>query len=160
MPGGFVDRHLSHIHFDGNYHAVNVVDLARLWRQFPEEKLEPVLNDAVRWVVGGERAVLRWWSEVPPRRFAVVAFAEALYHLCMLRRSPDDRRYLAETMMQVEDLGLGLPPHCSEAMQRSFPAHFKSHAQARRIGACASPTSAHRAAGMAGCQSNAGGVSH
>jgi len=132
MPGGFVDRHLSHIHFDGNYHAVNVVDLARLWRQFPEEKLEPVLNDAVRWVVGGERAVLRWWSEVPPRRFAVVAFAEALYHLCMLRRSPDDRRYLAETMMQVEDLGLGLPPSLLGGNAEIIPSALQV--------ACPSPT--------------------
>jgi hypothetical protein len=110
MPGGFVDRHLSHLHFDGNYHAVNVMDLARLWRQFPDERLEAVLDDAIRWVVGNNQRVLRWWAEAPPRQFAVVVFAEALYHLCMLRTSSDDRRHLAETIMQIEDLGLGLPP--------------------------------------------------
>ena len=110
MPGGFVDRHLSHIHFDGNYHAVNVMDLARLWRQFPDERLEAVLNDAIQWVVSGDRGILRWWSEVPSRRFAVVVFAEALYHLCMLRTSADDRRYLARDDHADRRPGTGLPP--------------------------------------------------
>jgi hypothetical protein len=37
-------------------------------------------------------------------------FAESLYQLCLMRLDPAYRRYLAETILLIEDLGLGLPP--------------------------------------------------
>jgi hypothetical protein len=110
MPGGFIERHLSPLHFGQTYHAVNVMDLARLWRRFPEERRDDVLEDAIRYVVANDNRVLRWWAEAKPRQFAVVVFAEALYHLCMCKEQPAYRKHLAEAIMLIEDLGLGLPP--------------------------------------------------
>jgi hypothetical protein len=110
MPGGFIDRHLSPPHFDAKYHAVNVLDLVRLLRQFPDEQLERIVEDAIHFVLGNEKSTLLWWSEAPPRRFALVVFAEALYHLCILKRPSVYRRYLAEVLLFNESIGLGLPP--------------------------------------------------
>ena len=110
MPGGFIDRHLSPPHFDAKYHAVNVMDLVRYWRRFPEEELHSIIEPAIQFVFGNDKSVLRWWAEEKPRQFAVVVFTEALYQLCMLRPDPLYRRYLAEVMQLVEDLGLGQPP--------------------------------------------------
>ena len=35
MPGGYIERHIAMPHYDINYHPVNMMDLARLWRCFP-----------------------------------------------------------------------------------------------------------------------------
>lgn len=110
MPGGFIDRHLSPPHFDAKYHAVNVLDLVRYWRRFPEERLQNIIDDAVSFVMGKDRAVLRWWAESEPRKFAVAVFAEALYQLCMLKRDARYREYLARVILCIEDFQLGLPP--------------------------------------------------
>jgi hypothetical protein len=110
MPGGFIDRHLSPPHFDAKYHAVNVMDLVRYWRRFPDEDLYSTIERAIQFVLGNNKSVLRWWAEEKPRQFAIVVFAEALYQLCMLRPDPVYRRYLAEVILLIEDLALGLPP--------------------------------------------------
>jgi hypothetical protein len=110
MPGGLIDRHLAPLHFDAKYHAVNVLDLVRLWRRFPEEDLGRVIDEAVRFVMADDESTLRWWAESPPRRFAVVVFAEALYHLCLLDSRPQYRKHLAAAVLLAEELGLGLPP--------------------------------------------------
>jgi hypothetical protein len=110
MPGGIVDRHLSPLHFDEKYHAVNLMDLARYWRRFPEEKLDRVVRDAIQFVVASDTSILRWWAETKPRQSAIVVFAEALCHLCMQQRDPGYRKYLAEAVLQIEDSALGLPP--------------------------------------------------
>jgi hypothetical protein len=110
MPSGFIDRHLSPPHFDAKYHAVNVMDLVRYWRRFPEEDLHSIIERAIQFVLGNDKSVLRWWVEEKPRQFAIVVFTDALYQLCMLRPDRIYRRYLAEAMLLIEDLGLGLPP--------------------------------------------------
>jgi hypothetical protein len=110
MPRGFIDRHLSPPHFDAKYHAVNMMDLVRYWRRFPEEDLHSIIEGAIQFVLGNHKGVLRWWAEEKPRHFAIVVFAESLYQLCMMRQDPAYRRYLAEAILLIEDLGLGLPP--------------------------------------------------
>lgn len=110
MPGGYIDRHLAPLHFDAKYHAVNVMDLVRLWRRFPDEPLRSVIDGGIAFVMGDEQSTLRWWSEGKPRQFSIVVFGEALYHLCMLRPDPVYRKHLAEVLLLVDDLGLGLPP--------------------------------------------------
>jgi hypothetical protein len=110
MPGGLIERHLSPLHFDTKYHAVNVLDLARLWRRFPEDELSDVLRGAIEFVMRDDRSILKSWAEAKPRQFGIVVFAEALYHLCMYKQDPSYRRYLADTILLIEDLKLGLPP--------------------------------------------------
>lgn len=108
MPGGLIERHIAPMHYDINYHPVNVMDLARFQRRFPDEPLGGVIAGAVRAVTGS--GLLRYWSEAANRRFAVVEWADALYQLCTLRQDMALRRHLAETLLLVCDLGLGLPP--------------------------------------------------
>jgi len=108
MPGGFTERHLSPLHFDPKYHAVNVLDLARLWRRFPSPAVGNALAEAVRFVTA--TSILDFWAEAKPRHFAIVVWADALYHLCMLEESPDYRQHLADAMIRIDDIGLGYPP--------------------------------------------------
>ena len=108
MPGGLIERHLAMPHYDINYHSVNILDLARLWRCFPDEDLDKILSEAVEAVSGS--SLLQYWAESKPRNFSLVVWVEALYHLCTLRENPSYRHYLAQGILLILDTGLGLPP--------------------------------------------------
>jgi hypothetical protein len=108
MPGGLIERHLAPLHYDINYHPVNVMDLARYWRRFPAEDLSAVIAEAVKAVAGG--TMLEYWAEAKPRQFAIVTWVDALYHLCTLNPDQAYRRHLVQAMLKAQDLGLGLPP--------------------------------------------------
>lgn len=110
MPGGFIDRHLGPLQFSPNYHAVNVLDLVRLWRHFPDEQLEEVIAGGIDFAMGRELATVRWWQEVPSRRFAIGVLGEALVHLCALEPEAAYRHHLARVLLVGADLNLGLPP--------------------------------------------------
>jgi hypothetical protein len=107
MPGGLIERHLSMPHFDINYQTVNIMDLVRLWRRFPDEDFADIVGNAVKAV--RETSLLRMWTESKQRQ-ALGYWLEALYQLCTLGPAPEYRQYLAEAILIVEDLGLGLPP--------------------------------------------------
>lgn len=108
MPGGLIERHVAPLHYDINYHPVNVLDLVRYARRFPDEAHADIIDQAVRVVV--TRRLLDYWSEQEYRRFALVVWADALYQLCSLGPDPAPRRYLADAVLRIEDAGLGLPP--------------------------------------------------
>ena len=108
MPGGLIERHVAPMHYDINYHPVNVLDLARMHRRFPALDLRTVIDDAVT-AVSASR-VLTYWTEAKSRQFAVVVWADALYHLCLLDPSMLLRQQLARTMLLAIDAGLGMPP--------------------------------------------------
>jgi len=107
MPGGLIDRHLSPPYFTVGYHPVNVMDLARLWRRFPDEDLGGLLEAATKAVT--ESNLLRYWVEATQRQ-AIGYWIEALYHLCTLIPTHAYRGHLAEAILAAEDAGLGLPP--------------------------------------------------
>jgi hypothetical protein len=94
-------------HFDVNYQTVNIMDLVRLWRRFPDEDFAGIVGDAVKAV--RDTSLLRYWTESKQRQ-ALGYWLEALYHLCALAPAPEYRQYLAEAILIAEDLGLGLPP--------------------------------------------------
>jgi len=108
MPGGLIERHLAMPHYDINYHPVNIMDLARLWRCFPDEDLGGLLEDAVKTV--SDSSLLDYWAESKPRHFSLVVWVEALYQLYTLRQDAMYRRLLAEGMLKLIENGLGLPP--------------------------------------------------
>lgn len=108
MPGGLIERHLSMPHYDINYHPVNVMDLARLWRCFPNEDLGTLLESAVKAVSDSD--LLEYWAEAKQRHFSLVVWVEALYQLCTLRQDIMYRRLLAEGILKLMENGLGLPP--------------------------------------------------
>src|SRR6266550_1516340 len=107
MPGGLIERHLSMPHFDINYQTVNIMDLVRVWRRFPDEDFAGIVGDAVNAV--RDTSLLKYWTESKQRQ-ALGYWVEALYHLCAFSPAPKHRQYLAEAIMIAEDLGLGLPP--------------------------------------------------
>jgi hypothetical protein len=108
MPGGHIERHLSPLHWGITYHPVNIMDLVRFWRCFPEEDLAGILDAAIKAV--SNTSFLEYCAESKPRQYALVVYADALYHLCTMDQTPIYRRYLAKTILCVEDAGLGLPP--------------------------------------------------
>lgn len=108
MPGGLIERHLSPMHYDINYHPVNVMDLARYWRRFPMEDLAGIVDAAVKAVA--DKQLLEYWSEAKPRQFAIVVWVDALYHLCTMSPAQAYRGHLAHAMLKTQDAGLGLPP--------------------------------------------------
>ncbi len=107
MPGGLIERHLSQLHFGVNYHSVNLMDLARVWRRFPGEGFREIVDGAVAAVTGTR--LLQYWAEAKQRQ-ALGYWVEALYQLCTLAPEGSYRRYLAEAMLAALDAGLGLPP--------------------------------------------------
>jgi hypothetical protein len=108
MPGGLIERHLSPLHFNIQYHAVNTMDLARLLRYFPYDDLTEILDNAVTFVA--ENNILQYWSEAKPRQYSLVVWVDAMYRVCILHQQLKYRDQLAEAIMYVEDTGLGLPP--------------------------------------------------
>ena len=108
MPGGFIERHLAPPHWGVGYFPVNIMDLARFWRRFPDENLADIISDAVRAV--SDTGFLQYCAEEKPRHYALVVYIDALYQLYTMHKTPIYRRYLAEAVLCAEDTGLGLPP--------------------------------------------------
>jgi hypothetical protein len=108
MPGGLIERHLSPPHWGVTYHPVNIMDLARLWRCFPQEDLEGVITRAIGFVANS--SFVKYCAEAKPRQYALVVYADALYQLYTMNPAPEYRRHLAEAMLYIGDTGLGLPP--------------------------------------------------
>jgi hypothetical protein len=107
MPGGLIDRHLSPKHFDMGYHPVNLMDVVRVWRCFPDEDLAAIVDGAIGAVT--RTGLLEYWVETKQKQ-PVGYWVEALYDLSTMRETPDYRRYLAEAILCAEDAGIGLPP--------------------------------------------------
>ena len=107
MPGGLIERHLSRLHFGVNYHSVNIMDLARLWRRFPREDFGGVIDGAVKAVT--DTTLQEYWVESEQRQ-ALGYWVEATYHLATLNPELACRRHLAEAIQSALDAGLGLPP--------------------------------------------------
>jgi hypothetical protein len=107
MPGGLIERHLAMPHFDVNYQTVNIMDLVRLWRRFPDEDFAGIVQAAVK--VVRDTSLLKHWTESKQRQ-ALGYWLEALYQLCTFIPAPEYRQYLAEGILIAEDLGIGLPP--------------------------------------------------
>ncbi|MGQ9862739.1 MAG: hypothetical protein ACUVSD_12115 [Thiobacillaceae bacterium] len=108
MPGGLIERHVAPLHYDINYHPVNVMDIVRLWRRHPNEAFGPIVDgaiDAVR-----RLDLLSYWGEAENRRFATVTWVEAMYQLCLFKPEPRYRQALAEAMLAAAQCGLGMPP--------------------------------------------------
>lgn len=108
MPGGLIERHITPLHYDINYHPVNVMDIVRLWRRHPDEAFGPIVDgaiDAVR-----RLDLLSYWGEAENRRFAIVTWVEAMYQLSLFKPEQRYRQALAEAMLAATQRGLGMPP--------------------------------------------------
>jgi hypothetical protein len=107
MPGGLIERHLSMPHFDVNYQTVNIMDLVRVWRRFPDEDFAGIVANAVRAV--RDTGLLRYWIETKQRQ-ALAFWLEALFQICTLVPAREYRQYLAEAILICDDAELGMAP--------------------------------------------------
>jgi hypothetical protein len=108
MPGGYIGRAVALRGMADDYHSINVMDLARYWRRFPEEKLADIIGQAVEFV--RKNHVDSHWGESKWKNYALGFWAEALYHLYSLKADREILSYLAEIMIKLEEAGIGLPP--------------------------------------------------
>ena len=108
MPNGFIERHLGMGHYDISYHPINVLDLARLWRCFPDEDLDKILDNAVKVVSNSN--IMEYWAEFKPRNKSLVEMVDVLYHLCTLKKDFSYRQFLAKGILIIEKWKIGLPP--------------------------------------------------
>ena len=121
MPGGYVDRELCVRTWAHHYLSINLMDLARHQRRLPDAATDQVIHDVLRFAAASG-IVLRW-KELKYEKYALGFWAEALYHVCRLY--PDNldyRRLLAQAMLHLADLALGLPPSLLGANDEAVPA--------------------------------------
>lgn len=129
MPGGYIERAIALRGVVDDYHSINVMDLLRYWRRFPQEDFKSLINDAVAFVV--KNRLVDHWSENEVKKYALGFWAEALYHHYMLAPDREILTDLAETIVKLDQLGMGLPPSFLGANGETVP-------RAQQIG-CPSP---------------------
>lgn len=110
MPNGFVDRGLCQRGFSTRYQSVNVWDLVRYLGCFADSGIGQILDRALDYTYRGP--IRPHWKEDPTRHDALGLWAEALYRLCMIDPEPKYRCWLAEAILDCEEVGIGLPPSC------------------------------------------------
>lgn len=122
MPGGYIDRDLSQLHWALDYHAINLMDLVRYLRRFDDALVRQVLLASLDFTHAS--GLVQRWMELGYRSYAVGFWVEALCHACQLL--PAEARYrqwLAEAVLLLEDAGMGLPPSVLGANGEAVPAH-------------------------------------
>jgi len=120
MPGGYVDRELCVRTWAHHYLTINLMDLARHQRRFPDAATDRIIQDALCFTASTGIALR--WKELKYEKYALGFWAEALYHVCRLYpENLDYRRFLAEAMLYLADLGLGLPPSLLGANAEAVP---------------------------------------
>lgn len=109
MPNGFIDRSLAQEGVAARYQSVHVWDLARFLRRFPSEVGQKFLHRALSYTQSESR-LRQYWKEDTSRRDALGFWQEALYDLCAAR--PDAQRvaWLAQAVIDSEDVGVGVAP--------------------------------------------------
>lgn len=108
MPNGFIDRSLCQKGFSTRYQSVHIWDLVRYQRRFQDSGIGPLVKRAVEYTYHG--SIRAHWKESAERQDALGFWVEALYNLCLIDPDPKLRHWLAEAVIDAEDVGLGLPP--------------------------------------------------
>lgn len=119
MPNGFIDRALSLRGVSHAYQTVNLWDLIRYQRRFPDQPIAEIINKALTYI---QNTPLRsFWVEHKKKGHALGFWADVLWHLCMVDPEPDYRRWLGEAMIACEDAGWGMPPALLGANTEAVP---------------------------------------
>ncbi|MDT7837659.1 hypothetical protein [Aquabacterium sp. OR-4] len=121
MPGGYIDRDLSQLHWALDYHAINLMDLVRYLRHFDDAVVRQVLLESLDFTHAS--GLVQRWMELGYRSYAVGFWVEALCHACQLMPAEAKyRRWLAEAVLLLQDAGMGLPPSVLGANGEAVPA--------------------------------------
>ena len=122
MPNGYIDRALCQHGFSTRYQSVHVWDLVRYLSRFGDAAdagMRAALHRALEYTQHG--AMRAHWKEAPERQDALGFWAEALYRLCLIDSDPRYRRWLAEAMLDCEEVGVALPPSLMGANAEAVP---------------------------------------
>lgn len=119
MPGGYVDRELSLRIFAYEYLPINLMDLLRYRRRFPNEAVDDVIHAAIALV--RDCRMLERWPEIKGNEYAAGFWAEALYQACLAYPDAGYRIAMAQAVIALEESGLGLPPSLLGANSEAVP---------------------------------------
>ncbi len=110
MPGGYIDRAIGIYGSElaDPYQSINLMDLLRYSRRFPEDNMKPMIEQAMNFTHNS--GILGYWAENSRKKYAIGFWIECLVHACTLYRNTEYRAWLAEAVQQLCDLKLGLPP--------------------------------------------------
>ncbi len=107
MPTGFIDRSLVQAGTSCRYQPVNLMDLLR-WRNIFGYD-DPALIKGIFFTQNS--GIRKRWKEAPGVEDDSFGFwSEALYHLCLRDQNFMYRSWLAESILDLEDNELGIPP--------------------------------------------------
>lgn len=119
MPGGYIDRELTLRTWAHDYHAINLMDLARYVRRFDCPVARQVLIEGLAFT--RRSGILDRWREMPYQKYALGFWAEAMYHVCTLFPDTQYRQWLAEAMLLLEAMQMGQPPSLLGANAEAVP---------------------------------------
>jgi hypothetical protein len=108
MPGGYIDRDLSIKGVADAYQSINLMDLLRFVRRFPQQEVDTLLHDSLAFT--RNHGLLDLWREQPKKAYALGFWTESLWHACLLYPNQEYRTWLAEAMLTLEAKNMGLPP--------------------------------------------------
>lgn len=108
MPGGYIDRATSLGSWSFHYLTINLMDLLRFHRRFPDAGVVEIIRMGIAFVQNS--GIREHWAELHYERYALGFWAEALYQACLLFPDVNYRTYLAEAILQLDRLGMGMPP--------------------------------------------------
>lgn len=109
MPGGYIERELTMLAFSVRYQPVNLMDLVRTRRLFDDNELDQLLAESFAFTHAC--GIKDRWKEFKGKEDDSLGFwAEALYHLSLVRSDIIFRDWLGESMIDLYDNGLGMPP--------------------------------------------------
>jgi len=119
MPGGYIERAIALRGVVDDYHSINVMDLLRYWRRFPEENLDSLIRAAVEFIQ--KNNVDSHWGESQAKKYALGFWAEALYHRYSLAPDSEKLSDLADIIIKLEQFDIGLPPSLLGANAEAVP---------------------------------------
>ncbi|MGA7802285.1 MAG: hypothetical protein WCC36_15920 [Gammaproteobacteria bacterium] len=120
MPDGYVDRALTLAGLADSYLSINVMDLARHLRRWPDPVVRRVVENAV-WFAQ-RMNISEQWAEKRPKRYALGFWQEALYHICLLDPNAECRDRLAAAVCDGVENEVGMAPSLLGGNGEAVPA--------------------------------------
>ena len=108
MPGGYIDRAIPLQGWSFHYLTINIMDLLRHNRRFRDSYHDEIIENAIQCT--RYSGVLERWQELDYEKYALGFWAEALYHQCTLKSDYIYRVWLAESVLILEKMAMGIPP--------------------------------------------------
>jgi hypothetical protein len=109
MPNGYIDRELSLRTWAVAYQTINLMDLSRHAYSFPQAFDESILDKAMEFTQTSG-LIKRYREFSPDNRYSAGFWSEALYYRCLTKPDMKYRQWLAEAMLECNDLGFGMAP--------------------------------------------------